>query len=151
MSYSLVVIDMQSAFSASRDARTIAHCKEQIKQAMKKGAAIIYVEYTHAGATRPCLTRLSQDYQRKVTVMKNTNDGGKKVKQAILENRFPKSRIKVRGVNTAACVLATVKGLTRNLRSANVHVIGKACNGVTLGSHQAGLKQLGSMKRVKVS
>jgi nicotinamidase-related amidase len=150
MSFSLIVIDMQRAFTASRDRKTIASCKEQIKQAMEKQAAIVFVEFFGYGKTMPALTNLTKHYSRKQTVIKNKDGGGKEVKQAIVQNKFPKSRIKACGVNTLYCVLSTVRELTQKLSTAKVEVIGEACNARTPEAHRAGLRKLADLKRVKV-
>ena len=146
--YTLVVIDMQAIFRASTDKNTVAHCKREIKQAMSKGAAILYVEYAGYDKTLPVLTNLTKNYQRKFSVIKHNNGGGKEVKATILKHRLPKTRIKVCGVNTDYCVLETVRGLTEKLKSAQVQLLSKACNSTS--NHEYGLEQLARLKRVQI-
>jgi nicotinamidase-related amidase len=146
--YTLVVIDMQSVFRASANKDTLAHCKREIKQAMSKRAAIMYVEYGGYPKTLPQLTKLTEKYSRKFFVTKNSNGGGAEVKASILKHGLPKTRIKVCGVNTDFCVLETVAGLTEKLKSAKIQVLSKACNSTS--NHTYGLERLKKLKRVRV-
>lgn len=146
--YTLVIIDMQPVFPASKNKATVSYCKGEIKKAMSKGAAIMFVEYNGYPGTLAALTSLTKKYKRTFIVTKSNDGGGKEVKDILLKNHLPKTRIKVVGVNTDFCVLETVRGLTNLLKLARIQVLAKGCN--SNFNHNVGLEKLKKINRVRI-
>lgn len=147
--YTLVVVDMQASFEAANNRRVRENCKRELERAMESGAAILFVEYVGQGPTIPSLVKLTDDYERTFIVRKNDDDGSREVAKVIRDNKLPAKRIKVCGVNTDCCVFETVCGLTNRLSTANLEVIGDACNSDF--NHLGGLNDLVKMPNVSVN
>ena len=146
--YTLVVVDMQASFKATRKEYVRENCKREIIRAMDYGAAIIFVEYVGSGPTIPSLVKLTDDYERTFVTRKNSNDGSREVTNTIRNRKLASKRVKVCGVNTDYCVLETVSGLTRKLRDASLEVIADACN--SSFNHLAGLHNISKMSNVSI-
>jgi nicotinamidase-related amidase len=150
MSYTLVVVDMQDTFPASRNRRVRANCKREIMLAMERGADIIFVEYIGQGPTIPSLVRLTDSYHRVFFTRKSTDDGSKEVTKTIKDNRLKSKRIKIVGVNTNCCVLETVSGLSSRMKKSSLEVMAKACNSSSRYYHLDGLGDMFKMPRVSI-
>jgi hypothetical protein len=152
MSYSLVVIDMQKAFTAARRKRVLLNCEKEINKAIKNNCSIIFVEYFNCGKTIKKLTDLTKNYKKTYTVTKNNDDGSPEISCLFKSNRLPAKNIKVCGVNTDACVLDTVCGLSHSNRFSKsiIDVIANACD--TSYNHEQGLQQISrfAYKNVRV-
>lgn len=66
--------------------------------------------------------------------------GSREVRRTIKNNRLPMRNIKLCGVNTDCCVLATIYGLNKKLKKSKMQVIAKACN--SNYNHSHGLKRM---------
>lgn len=128
MSYTLVVVDMQTYFSAANDKSVLQNCKNEVAKAMDKGAAIIFVEFIGCGRTIPGLVKLTKYYDRVFIVRKDDDDGSREVRKVIKDNKLPANKIKVCGVNTDCCVLETVLGLNTLMKPSKMKVLAYACN-----------------------
>lgn len=149
MPYTLVVIDMQDYFTGSKTAKVRKGCARAIRQAMNDKAAILYVEYQGYGSTISMLTNLSKNYKRVSTVKKASNGGEQEVRRLLLRKKFPKTHLKICGVNTDYCVLETVQGITGVLPKTKLHVIESACN--SNGNHKDGIRRLKAIEQVRVT
>lgn len=152
MSYTLCVIDMQAQFSASNGAKVQRSCVREIKKAMKDNATIVFVEFEGYGPTLPLLTNLVKDakYKKVHRVLKNTNGGGKEVAEYLRAKHLARSNIRVVGVNTSYCVLATVQGMNVHLNTSNLNIVANGCSCHGSSSHKYGLEQMRKMERVKI-
>lgn len=148
MPYTLVIVDMQASFSAANNKRVRDNCKHEIIKATDKGGAIIFVEFIGCGRTIPGLVKLTDDYNRAFIVRKDDEDGSREVHKVIKDNKLPSRRIKVCGVNTDQCVLATVCGLNSLMKQTNIEVITKACNSYSNHDHESGLKYMEKLPKV---
>jgi nicotinamidase-related amidase len=149
MSYTLVVIDMQHRFRASRSNITRKHCLKEIKRAIRYKAHILYVEYEDCGSTIPSLLNASDGYDRAYTVSKSDNDGSREILSTIKRHNLPSKNFRICGVNTDACVLGTVRGLNRlTPKGTQLIVVENACN--TEFSHKSGLAYLKKMNKVSL-
>jgi nicotinamidase-related amidase len=107
----LVIVDMQGDFPAAHWPNVIEETQHQIRLAKLRRDGIILVRYVDSGSVMEPLLNAIGDYPWKVTAFKKKNDGSREVMRAIQRNRFDSTRIRVCGVNTGFCVLATIKGL----------------------------------------
>lgn len=148
MSYSLIIIDMQPHFSASNDFNVIDACKAEIKKAIDARASIIFVEYMGAGATNPSLVSLTDLYKKTFLVRKDDDSGATEVTRVIKQNNLAHKNIVVCGVNTDACVLETVAGLTIRFKKSKFKIISEACN--SEDDHEHGLLQLSEFPKCKI-
>lgn len=144
--YTLIIIDMQNEFKASRKKSTIEACKNEIKIAMKNNAGIIFVEYYYTGRTLKALRDLTKFYEKLVIITKENDGGGNEVAAAINHFRFSKT-LKVCGVNTDMCVYSTVEELIYK-DDFNIQVVSNACNSEL--DHKKGLSKLKKLGQVEV-
>ncbi len=128
--HTLVIVDMQpSWFTPAGEDNVIAGCRRAIQRAMRNKNPVIFVEWdgkTHPTASE--LTTLTDGYNRTFTLAKTCQDGSPQVVELMKKKRLPKRIVRVCGVNTTACVLATVKGLREKL-SSTLHVLEDAVGG----------------------
>lgn len=152
MSYTLCVIDMQAHFSAANGQRVIQSCKREIKKAMKDGATILFVEYDGYGPTLPALTGLVKQagYKKVHTVLKQDNGGGKNVTDYLRQKHLTRANMRVCGVNTNYCVLATVQGINQHMSNSYLSIIADACASSTSQGHKHGLEAMHKLNNVKV-
>lgn len=152
MSYTLLVIDVQSYFKAAQARRLINNCKREIRQAIKDKAAILLVEYIGCGRSNTSIAKMVEKYDRGFIVLKDDDDGSDEIAETITHFKLPKSRIKVTGVNTDACIQDTVSGLVSKFgrKRLNISIIADACNASSENSHVYGLRYMGVLKKVKL-
>ena len=139
---------MQSYVSASNKASVQRSVQREIRQAMKNGAGILYVEFDGYGSTKPELTYLTRKNKRVSRVLKSYDDGSTNVIEQLHKRRFNKSHLKVVGVNTDYCVYETVQGLREKLPQAKIEVIADACS--SNASHKNGLKKIKRIPNIKI-
>lgn len=129
--YTLLIIDMQTGFSASRKTSVLEKCKDEIRKAIKREAEIIVLEYIDSGKTHPGISRLLKYYPRAHFIEKWENDGSYYIEvfKKDLGLKAPK-KILVCGVNTDACVCETIAGMARKkyFKKTKFEIIVKACN-----------------------
>lgn len=122
----LVVVDMQPVFEASRKPDVVVGVTKQILTAMQNNWPIIFLEFKGSGQTHPGLLKLTKGYRRKARISKTADDGSKEVIQTIRRREFSDENLVVCGVNIDACVWDTVHGLLKKL-PARVSVVKEAC------------------------
>ncbi len=129
----LIVVDMQPIFEASRYPDVVVGVTKQIMIAMKNNWSIIFLEYKGSGQTHSGLLNLTKGYDRKARIRKTHDDGSEDIVRTLKRRRdFPVENLVVCGVNTDACVWDTVHGLLNKL-PANVRLVKEAC-GTSSGS-----------------
>jgi nicotinamidase-related amidase len=150
MSYSLLLIDMQYYFEASRGARVQKACIREIKRAIRERATIIFVEFVGYGPTLPALTDIVKEakYKKAHTIIKSVDDGSYEITQFLTKRHLPKMNLRVCGVNTEYCVNATVRGINNKLANTNIHIVADACN--SNGSHSYGLQRMQTIANTKI-
>lgn len=132
----LVIVDMQPEFDAAHNKSLLAKIIRKIRLAKMLGYGIVVVEYGRAeqyekftgGDTDYRITRELAGYGRKAFVVKHIDDGSPQVIEALNHYGFNRKNIYVCGVNTCACVYATVGGLARKLPFSSVYVQADACS-----------------------
>lgn len=127
----LVVIDMQVAFWSSQKAQVLRSCTTQIDRAKANGWAILFLEYYGYGSTDERLRRRVGNYNRFTRMVKRSDDGSLETLAACQQLDWPTDYFRCVGVNTLACVSATVRGLLN--QRAKVEVWGPACNDHNFG------------------
>jgi len=106
MKYTLIVVDMQHMFPAS--SKCLDACKDIVRAFVKTNNDIVFVEYVGCGQTISSLKRLARNAHY---VYKDKCDGSKEINECVTKNALSTNFV-VCGVNTGACVLETVVGLT---------------------------------------
>jgi len=127
-SKTLVIVDMQPVFIASRNPETVIAVANEIMTAKMNNHAIIFLEYNLSGATYSGFQSLLKDYPHKSKIRKNGDDGSKEVIRALNRRNFPMQTLRVCGVNTDCCVYSTVYGLLELLSKTRIEIVKKACN-----------------------
>lgn len=152
MSYTLLVIDVQPYFDAANNRRVISNCKREIRKAMSDKAAIILVEYIGCGRSNSGITKMVEKYDRGFVVLKDDDDGSDEISNVIEHFKLPKSRIKVTGVNTNACVQDTVTGMVSKYanKRLSISIVADACNAMSDSGHVYGLRYMSALKKVKL-
>jgi len=128
MPYSLIVVDLQKEFTAANNISTINACQNLLIQAMEDNATIIFLEFIGCGRTMETIYDLVDNYYNIYVLKKPSCDGSSYIKKLTASFEIPTMHFKVCGVNTDACVLDTVLGLSHSYPDAVVEVIESACN-----------------------
>lgn len=158
MAYTLTIIDMQPEFEAANGKRVYNSVLREIKRAIEKRAAIIFVEYGNLSTlhtkTRRGLRFAASHYDRVFDVIKFQNDGSVPIMDCIKRNRLS-HHIKVCGVNTDACVISSVRGMNKaSKKKAKIQVIADACATANWGTiydgHEYGLRQMSHLPNVRI-
>ena len=139
MPYTLIVVDMQREFHASRKRSTIQNCKFIISSAIEDEADIIFLEYIGCGRTIKSLSDLADKYEMMHIIRKNDCSGAAEINAVKVAYGLQTQHFKVCGVNTDQCVQFTVINLSELFPEAVVEVIARACNASSKEEHQDGL------------
>lgn len=152
MSYTLCVIDMQAYFTSANGKKVQQSCVREIKKAMKDQATILFVEYSGYGPTLPVLTNLTKKvkYKKVHRVLKHANGGGLNVVNYLRKKHLTRSNMRVCGVNTNYCVLATVQEINKHLENSNLSIVADACATGTSTGHKMGLEAMQKLSNVRV-
>lgn len=126
MNYTLVVIDMQNYFWASRGNRVRKSCAREIRLAVERKLPIIFVEYDGFGSTIPSLRNLVKGYPLVSYTTKSSTDGGDEVMSIITQKNYH-SQIRMAGVEISCCVYDTAASLSYTHKVA-VTLVADACN-----------------------
>ncbi len=147
MPYTLVVVDMQTQFRASRKRKTINACKEAIVQAINDEAIIVFLEFLGCGRTMKSLFDLTDTYENVFFVRKEGCDGSAEIK--ILNDVLHVEHFKVVGVNTDMCVEETVFGINEVYPEAVIEIIEQGCNSEC--NHEQGIINMLECKQVVIN
>lgn len=145
-----MVIDMQTGFNASSCESVKDSVQNLIIQAKDDNAFIIIAHYMRCGKTHNNLLNLVKTYTHRSLVYANKNDKSGAIMTKIIKKRIRAPVIKVCGVNTDACVKATVIGLTKILPDLYIEIITNACNDLSLHGHTSGLDTMARLKNVYI-
>lgn len=129
--YTLVIVDMQTWFKGARDEQTIDACMRQIGRAIRAQCPIIVLELkpiSQCGTTDRRLLAMLKNYIKHTVVLKDKNDGSAEVLAACQRHHFGTRSFRICGVNTHACVQATVSGLASKCCYSQLEVVREACN-----------------------
>lgn len=160
----LIVIDMQRKFPAAE--HVLGEVIKHIQRARRRSEWILVLEYEGIGHTMRRITDELKGYDKVIRKLKWRDDGSPFVLDALmlgwrsdwglshLTRRIPRT-FKVCGVNTGACVYATVLGL--NQMDAKITVLSKACahycnieKRLKPSVHRESLRHMKRLKHVKV-
>jgi hypothetical protein len=141
--YVLIIIDMQDQFEASRNKITIHTIQRLITEAKRDGAFILAAHYMRFGKTRPEIRSMITDYAHMDYCYADQNDKSGAIRTKILRHQIRTDTFKICGVNTGACVKATVGGLISMYPNIHILLSNRACNcncGTSLGcgGHEVG-------------
>lgn len=125
----LIVMDMMLEFKASRDPETLAAVAAEIRAAMSRNEAIIFVEYAGGNSsTYRELLEIVEGYSFFTVVEKHTDGGAEEVFEACMDNGYWPENFRIVGVNADGCVFQTVEGLRKRLKNSRIEVIRAACH-----------------------
>lgn len=127
--YVLVIVDMQPAFSACNDERTIKNVQREIRAVKKAGGWIVVLEYKNLDSTHHRIRRSIAKYDKVDYFIKDMDDGSQWVEQALNCWGVPtNTEIRLVGINYGACVQETAFGLIENVPAELIQVVEDACN-----------------------
>jgi nicotinamidase-related amidase len=135
MPSTLVVVDMQPNFAATRHLWLINNIKREIKKSFRRREPIVFLEYKYHGFTYECLKRIVRNYSHKDVAIKQNNNGAKELIDICVQRQFAMDKFRFVGVNTDCCVRDTVHGVLDRLPDAKLEVIKDCCNTVYLNRH----------------
>lgn len=132
----LVIVDMQPVFSASKDYNLIKNIRKYIRLAKIMRAGIVVVEYEPWDYNQEAtdfqtdfrILKLLKGYENYTICRKGIDDGSKQVIDSCRQNGYDLKSIFVTGINTCACVARTVEGLSGKLKKSKIQVIKSACH-----------------------
>ena len=130
----LVVIDMQTDFSAARPDWIRQAVLAQINRARDSNMAIVVLEYLSReplrfyGVTHEELIAAARGHSHFTMRAKAVPDGSECVAAACQAMSVAEEEFVVCGVNTHACVEATVLGLFNLFPTCRIEVVANACN-----------------------
>lgn len=126
--YTLVIVDMQGSFKASKG--VIKEVEDEVRLAKQNDASIVVLQYQNRGKTHDSIMHLIKSSGVRHSVLwKSRDDGSEEVARASLNKGYPRRAFRVCGVNTHACVRRTVVGLTKRFPTSDIFVATAACNG----------------------
>lgn len=156
----LVIVDMQDEFlrrAYQRD-RVVHWVSQEIAWTHAKGGVIMLLEFDAYGATTlpilACLPDTNHHFALKIQ-----NDGSEEIAHLVAVNSYAPTSIRVVGVNTDACVYATVKGLRRLFPTVPLTVVANGCSSANRTNwflkgrryrHQLGLQILQEIPNVEI-
>lgn len=140
--YTLVIVDMQPCFSSANDKRTLDAIEKEILRAKELRMPIVALEVDcfspmqdeRNPRTHERLLKHLVGYPLYRMEEKRFDDGSWAVLHAADRLGCDDEELKVLricGVNTDACVLATVIGLAKKLPATSIRVVKDACNTYT--------------------
>ena len=132
----LVVVDVQTEFEATWPQWLKSGVMREVEEARFRGDAIIMLEFFSVnppktfGPTYPDLVAVAAAGNQAGFTMraKALEDGSERVLDACTKMGFPTNLFRICGVNTHACILATVVGLARTFPACLIEVATYACN-----------------------
>ena len=127
-SKTLVIVDMQPIFKASRNPDTIIAVTNEIITARKNNDAVMFVEYRGSGRTHTGFNSLIRGYEHKATIRKQKDDGSQEIINALRRRNFPTQTLRICGVNTDCCVWSTVWGLLNRMSYTKIEVVKNGCH-----------------------
>ena len=104
----LCIVDMQTTFASTAEHCLDAVC-HQVKQAIKRNAGIVVIEFKQCGETYKKIKDLLEPYSRVAYAEKSEAAGGIQLLKAAKEANFNTDRVRFVGVLRAQCVYETVK------------------------------------------
>jgi hypothetical protein len=125
--YVLTIIDMQPKFEASNRRRILNHVRKLINDAKMNDAYIIYAEYEQCGRTHDSLTKLTNDYKHCSFVHAYQNSKCDAIKAELARKSIMSDKMVICGVNTDACVQATVNDLSIKLPKWSLEIAKTGC------------------------
>lgn len=144
--HTLVIIDMQGGFKASKSRSTIRSIIEQIRLSRSLNWPVVVLEFKGFGKTLYALRRELEGYDKVRYVPKNDEDGSHEVNGVIGE--LTKSRnFRICGVNTDQCVYSTARGL--KVLKYRVEVWSPGTNAENELDHVAGVYLLSKVAKVR--
>lgn len=127
--YTLVIIDVQSGYTAAENENLLNNLLKQIRKAKKDEAAILVVSMAYmVGKTISCIWEATHDYKYLAEINKYDTDGSAAIINSFRKYGFLNKNIfKISGVYANICVTDTVKGLSKKLPDAEIEVLTKCC------------------------
>lgn len=150
--YTLVIIDMQECFDVDTNSKLVDNVIREIDEAKRNKKSVILVKYAGCGPSLSKITKRLSKYNKLIKVTKRINDGSIEICKSIADkSKVCKDYFKVCGVNTNACVLQTVTGLTNKFPNATVEVIADACDDSNYkDAHIRGLRNMRKKRNVVI-
>ncbi|HMP53437.1 MAG TPA: isochorismatase family protein [Candidatus Melainabacteria bacterium] len=129
----LVVVDMQVFFPATRREATVDGAVELLRWALANNLAVVFLEHRGWGETLPRLMQVVEEAGAAGEALcsikgKRTWDGSAEVEEVVRRRGFPEGQFFACGVNTHECVLDTVTGLSKRFPGSSINVVREACN-----------------------
>lgn len=122
--YVLAIIDIQPCFSAANSEALLDNISDLIVRAIHESAYVLHVRYYGHESNTKCLTDLTTDYEDTGYCGANQADKSNAILNHLRKNNINATRIKICGVNTAACVNDTVEGLSEKTNDKVIEVVG---------------------------
>lgn len=131
--YTVVIVDMQTGYSAAGNDMLQARVVRLIEHARASNWPVVVLSVKGKGETVTRIADSLRGYGLAEPMEKETTSGSQKVLEACEKRGFGIGKFLVCGVNTGACVLGTVKGLAFSPGRPMVATLMDACGDDTPG------------------
>jgi len=125
--YTLIIIDMQPDFQASKSRGLRGNIKNELRKAIQNDCDVIFVEFdNHFSKTYSSLTKIVRNKNNVFFVSKEKISGGQSIANVVNLNGLSKT-FRISGVQTECCVMSTVTDLSKLFPGSKIEVIQNCC------------------------
>jgi nicotinamidase-related amidase len=120
---------MQPEFEASKNKDVIKTVCREVRKAVRFGWHCFLVEYDCAGDTHKPIRDALKGYKNVYKVIKYDDDGSRDIMIEAARNHISLKNMRFCGVNSEACVFATIDNLLHEMRNnIYVEIVSDGCN-----------------------
>jgi nicotinamidase-related amidase len=145
----LVIIDMQEEFEASLEKEVNQEILRQIKLANRRKAPIVFVRFRGMGEINLSLIEQAEKGISLFTTKKDDN-GSANILYKLNQQGVSSDRLRICGINTEYCVLATVNGLIEIKPTIDIEVVKKGCTTIPVTSQEDLWNRFPKVKNIKL-
>jgi nicotinamidase-related amidase len=131
---------MQDSFlrNIKNEDKLIKKVSYLISDAKASGDFVLFLEFCFYKKTTHSLKKLVKGYDKTFTIKKQKDDGSKSIIRVLKKRNISIDSLRVCGINTEWCVLATANGLLNHSKM-HLEIIASGCNSYSNKGHKQGI------------